>query len=116
MSDAERLRASMHMEVSEFSGALGIKLATYKKKRADGTRLKGSYGYAVSDLEGILETARSVLPADKQDFNVARWFAAWIKQPQPALGGEPPEKFLDTPTGRVLVQRLVGAMGSGAYL
>ncbi|MGH8118607.1 MAG: antitoxin Xre/MbcA/ParS toxin-binding domain-containing protein [Rhodanobacteraceae bacterium] len=113
---AEAIRHELGMEVSEFSDVLGIKLATYKRKKAERGALKGSYGYAVSDVEDILTSVRDLLPDDKRDFDVARWFAGWIKVPQPALGGHRPEELLDTPTGRQMVRRVVGAMASGAYL
>ncbi|HEU0276232.1 MAG TPA: antitoxin Xre/MbcA/ParS toxin-binding domain-containing protein [Rhodanobacteraceae bacterium] len=113
---AEAVRRKLGMEVSEFSGVLGIKLATYKRKKLNRSALKGSYGYAVSDVEDILAFVRDLLPDDKRDFDVARWFAGWIKVPQPALGGHRPEELLDTPTGRRVVRRVVGAMASGAYL
>lgn len=116
MERAEAVRRKLGMEVSEFSDVLGIKLATYKRKRLNRSALKGSYGYAVSDVEDILASVRDLLPDDKRDFDVARWFAGWIKVPQPALGGQRPEDLLDTPTGRRVVRRIVGAMASGAYL
>ena len=116
MKAAESLRKSMRMQMPAFSRILGIKLATYKKKVAEGAALTGHYGYAVSEVERIVDQARDLLPADKQDFDVAKWFAEWITQPQPSLGGMKPEQLLDTPTGRKMVARVVGAMGSGAYL
>lgn len=112
---AESLRKKMHMQVSEFSRILGIKHATYKKKAAEGAALTGSYGYAVSDVERILDKACRLLPDDNKSFDVGKWFAEWIKQPQPSLGGMKPEQLLDTPTGRGMVARVIGAMGSGAY-
>lgn len=114
--DAEALRKSLRMQVPEFTRALGIKVATYKKKTADKATLTGSYGYAITDVEGILSKARELLPADRLDFDVAKWFAEWIKLPQPSLRGMKPEELLDTPAGRAMVLRVVGAMGSGAYL
>lgn len=104
---AESLRKRMHMQVPEFSRILGIKHATYKKKAAEGAALTGSYGYAVSDVERILDKACRLLPDDNNSFDVGKWFAEWIKQPQPSLGGMKPEQLLDTPTGRGMVARVV---------
>ena len=114
--DAESLRKSLGMQVPEFTKVLGIKVATYKKKAADKSTLTGSYGYAVTDVEAILAKARELLPKREKNFDVAKWFAEWIKLPQPSLGGLKPAELLDTPAGRALVLRVVGAMGSGVYL
>lgn len=113
---AESLRTSMRMQKSEFSRMLGIKLAAYKKAAANDAALTGSYGYAVTDLERILDKARDLLTKERKDFDIATWFAEWIHQAQPSLGGMKPEQLLDTPTGRHMVSRILGAMGSGAYL
>ncbi|MGH8190160.1 MAG: antitoxin Xre-like helix-turn-helix domain-containing protein [Rhodanobacteraceae bacterium] len=113
---AETLRKNMGVSVSQFSRLLGIAEATFKKKVADGEPLTGRYGDAVADLGEILATVRGVLSPEQQDFDVSRWFAEWILIPQPSLDGRNPADILDTPTGRQLVKRLVGAFGSGAYL
>lgn len=113
---ADALRHRMGMPASEFSRLLGIAQATFKKKVADDEPLTGRYGDAVADLGEILATASGVLPPEQKDFDVPRWFTDWIDIPQPSLGGRKPADILDTPTGRALVKRLVGAFGSGAYL
>lgn len=69
-----------------------------------------------NDVDSILAVARDHLPADKQDFDVEKWFAEWVKVPPPALGGRRPKDLLDTPIGRRAVKCVVGAMGSGAYV
>lgn len=113
---AEALRKHMGLSTGELSRIFGIKPATYKKKVADKEPLAGRYGDAVADLGETLAIGRNLLPTDRADFNIPRWFAEWITIPQPSLGGRKPEDILDTPTGRALVKRVVGAMGSGAYL
>lgn len=112
----EALSKGLRMQVPEFTKTLGIKVATYKKRTADKATLTGSYGYAITDIEGILPKARELLPDDLRDFDVAKWFAEWIKLPQPSFGVREPAQLLDTPTGRRLVDRVVDAMGGGAFL
>ena len=113
---AEALRKQMGLSVGEFSRIFGINPATYRKKVADKKPLSGRDGDAIADLGEMLAVVRDFLPAERTDFNIPRWFTRWIGVPQPSLGGRKPEEILDTPTGRRLVKRLVGALGSGAYL
>jgi len=50
-----------------------------------------------------------------EGFNAAKWVAAWLDQPQPALGGKRPAELMDTADGRSIVSDLVARMQSGAY-
>jgi uncharacterized protein (DUF2384 family) len=50
-----------------------------------------------------------------EDFNAARWVAAWLDQPLPALGGKRPGEFIQTADGRALVADLLAQQWSGAY-
>ena len=50
-----------------------------------------------------------------EDFNAARWVAAWLNQPLPALGGKRPGEFMHTADGRTLVANLLAQQKSGAY-
>lgn len=69
------------------------------------------------EVDDILKTVVDLIPeARRRDFDAAGWFAKWILIPQPALGGRSPSELLGTPTDRELVRRLIGSLGSGAYL
>ena len=52
---------------------------------------------------------------DPTGFDAARWLAAWIDTPNPALGGLPPSEYLDTHEGVQVVRRLLEQMESGTY-
>ena len=52
---------------------------------------------------------------DPEGFDAAKWFAAWMVEPSPALGGRKPEDLLETADGREAVSRLLGQMQSGAF-
>ena len=54
------------------------------------------------------------LPAP-DDFDAARWFARWMADPVPALGGVAPQELLDTADGREAVSTLLYQMKSGVY-
>lgn len=110
------LRRTMGYPIRRFAGVLGIPEATYKKKVSNNEPFTGSAGYSVLDVADILATAHDLLPPGAEAFDVEAWFGTWISQPQPALGGARPEEYLDTPSGRDIVHKLVGALGSGSYL
>jgi len=75
VSMAETLRKQMGLSAGEFSRIFGIKPATCKKKVADKEPLAGRYGDAVADLGETLVIALNLLPADRDDFDIPRWFA-----------------------------------------
>ena len=52
---------------------------------------------------------------DPAGFDAARWVSAWLKQPNPALGGRRPIELMDTVTGQEVVSGLLTRMQSGAY-
>jgi uncharacterized protein (DUF2384 family) len=52
---------------------------------------------------------------DPEGFDAAKWFAAWIAEPAPALGGRKPEELLETADGREAVSKLLAQMQSGAF-
>lgn len=116
ITNAEALRRAMALSVDRYASLLGMKPAAYKRHRARRARIKGAPGYAIGDFENILCKIDGLVRTDVDNFDSARWFSRWIEQPQPALGGLRPATLLDTPAGRQLVGRLLGAMGSGAYL
>ena len=116
ITEAEALRRAMALSVDRYASILGMRPATYKRHRAWRGRINGAPGYAIGDLESMLHKVNGLVSADIDDFDSARWFAEWIGHPQAALGGLAPAALLDTPVGRQLVDRLLGAMGSGAYL
>jgi len=115
-TEAEALRRSMGMSVEVYARLLGIKPAAYKLKRSRLGRFTGALGYAIGDLEDMLRKAEELVSPNASDFDLRRWFSGWIHCQQPALGGWAPVELLDTPAGRSMVTRVLGAMGSGVYL
>ena len=49
------------------------------------------------------------------DFDAAHWFARWMADPVPALGGLAPQELLDTADGREAISTLLYQMKSGVY-
>lgn len=115
--EAVRLQQQLNVPASLFQAALGIPPATFKKKIRAKKPFTGSAGYAISDLEELIEIAEKLLPSeDSQKVDIHKWFGDWMQIPQPALAGHAPKDILDQPAGREAVKRVLGALASGAYL
>ena len=79
----------------------------------------GAPAMAAIAMVSLMETAQHIADMSTAEeaatFDTARWLGAWIERPHPLLKGSKPSDFLDTPTGAKVVERLLGAMLSGAY-
>ncbi|MGE3875329.1 MAG: antitoxin Xre/MbcA/ParS toxin-binding domain-containing protein [Parvibaculaceae bacterium] len=116
-AEAVRLQQQLDVPASLFQTALGIPPATFKKKIRAKKPFTGSAGYAISDLEELVEIAEKLLPAEaSRKIDIRKWFGNWMQIPQPALAGHAPKDILDQPAGREAVKRVLGALASGAYL
>jgi uncharacterized protein (DUF2384 family) len=115
--EAVRLQQQLGVPTSLFQTALGIPPATFKKRVRTKKPFTGSAGYAISDLEELIEIAEKLLSAkDREKIDIRKWFGDWIQIPQPALAGRAPKDILDQPAGREAVKRVLGALASGAYI
>lgn len=98
---------------------IGLPRATAEKRVAAGTRITGMPGQAALGIVKLLGMAQEIF-ADSTDpaaaqTDVKRWLGTWLQRPQPALGGQAPAQLLDTPAGLAMVERVLGALRSGAY-
>lgn len=116
-SEAE-VRATLEHGASRFVFHSSTKIIRQDRvERSDPLHaLKMRYKGSASDIEAMLTLAKRALPPGREDFDVRAWFLDWIKIPQPSLKGRTPEDLFRTPVGRAIVQNLIGALGSGAYL
>lgn len=48
-------------------------------------------------------------------FNAAKWVAAWMETPNPALAGKYPADYMHLPEGQEMLSQLLAQMQSGAY-
>jgi uncharacterized protein (DUF2384 family) len=95
--------------------------------RSTGDRkLKKGQWLEIGQAEALLEMARLIGQVERmleesgdpdlpRDFSAARWFADWLYDPLPALGGRPPAELMDTAEGRSVISRLLLQMQTGAY-
>lgn len=113
------LSKAMGASATDAQELFGIPSATYKKKVAEKKPFGGTAGQSVVGMLDLINKVEELLDPEHpeaQGFNTERWIGEWIYRPQPALGGKPPAEFIDTPSGREEVMRLLGAAASGAYL
>jgi putative toxin-antitoxin system antitoxin component (TIGR02293 family) len=111
------LAADMQVPRERLYAWLGIARTTANRK------VKDSGVLSQEDSERALGIARLVGQVQRiveesgepEGFDAARWTAAWLAQPNDALGGQSPGAFMDTADGRALVAGLVSQMQSGAY-
>lgn len=98
---------------------LGVPKATAEKKIAGREVISGVGGRAALGLARLLAMAEEIVAnskaAEAKDFDTAKWLGQWIERPQSALGGRKPADLISTPTGLSMVERVLGAIESGAY-
>jgi putative toxin-antitoxin system antitoxin component (TIGR02293 family) len=112
---------SKRMEIPQLHvfDMIGVPKATAEKKVAAGEVISGSGGQAAIGMAKLIAKAKDIVAnstaKEAKDFDAARWLGTWLEIPQPALGGRKPSELVDTPTGRDVVLKLLGAIESGAY-
>ncbi len=105
------------VDVLRFTGA---PRSTALRKLSQDGRMDGVAGQAALGVTRLLAKAKAMAEdsthPDAASLDTSRWLGAWIRKPQPALGGRRPEELLDTPTGIDAVMRVLGAIQSGASI
>jgi putative toxin-antitoxin system antitoxin component (TIGR02293 family) len=111
------LAQDMAISKEKLYATIGVARATADRKIRQQTLL------SADESERALGIARLVGQVDQivresgtaEGFAPARWTAAWLDRPHPALGGARPATLMDTAEGRGIVSDLVAQMQSGAY-
>lgn len=111
---------TLALSASEFQQFLRIPKAAFAKKMRDQSAFPGAQGQSASGLLDLISRVEDMLAADSghpdaKGFDVPAWVGTWLRTPQPALGGRLPAEWMDTPSGRESVMRVLGAIQSGAY-
>ena len=107
----------MAISKDKLYSTIGLVRATVNRK------LREEQMLSQDESERVLGIARLVGQVDTmvkesgnpEGFDAAKWVAAWLDRPQPALGGKRPAQLMDTADGRSIVSDLVARMQSGAY-
>jgi len=96
---------------------LGMPRATIERKARHQQRLSPDEGERVIGLARLIGQVDQIIheSGNPDGFDSARWVAAWLDRPLPALGGHRPGTLMDTAEGREVVARFIAQMQSGAY-
>lgn len=110
---------SAHMAVSKdmLYATLGLARATVNRKVRQNQLLNQDESERVLGIARLVGQAEAMIKESgaSEGFDAAKWMAAWLEEPQPALGGKRPAELMDTAEGRGMVSDLLARMQSGAY-
>ena len=111
------LTACMGMPKDRFYRTMGLMRPTVDRKVRTSKRLNQDESERVMGIARLIGLAQSLVQdsAGPEEFDAAKWVAAWLDRPLPALGGKRPGEFMDTADGRTLVADLLAQQQSGAY-
>jgi putative toxin-antitoxin system antitoxin component (TIGR02293 family) len=107
----------MAISKDKLYSTLGLARATTNRK------LRARQTLTQDESERVLGIARLVGQVDlmvresgvSEQFDAAKWVAAWLDRPNAALDGKRPAELMDTADGRNVVSELIARMQSGAY-
>lgn len=120
---AQELFSCLQISTAEAHQLVGMRRASLRRRLAtpdgmiDGMPGQTVVGYA--DLLNVLD--RLLAEFGGQDgaapsyFHAGKWLGQWLREPHPALGGVPPATYMQAPSGRTAVTRILGGAFSGAY-
>lgn len=96
---------------------IGLARATVNRKLRDRQVLSQDESERVLGIARLVGQVDTIVKesGNPGGFDAAKWVAAWLDRPQPALGGKPPAELMDTSDGRSIVSDLIARMQSGAY-
>jgi putative toxin-antitoxin system antitoxin component (TIGR02293 family) len=111
------LTACMGMPKDKFYRTIGLMRPTVDRKVRASKRLNQDESERVMGIARLIGLTQSLVQdsAGPEEFDAAKWVAAWLDRPLPALGGKRPGEFMDTADGRTLVADLLAQQQSGAY-
>lgn len=111
------LATAMQISRKRLLGMLNLSGASSSRKAHQGRMLSMDHSERVIGLVRLIGQVAVMVDESggAKEFNAARWVGEWLEQPVPALGGERPAKYMDTPTGQALVSSLLRQSQVGAF-
>ena len=108
---------SMSIPKDKLYTTLGLARATINRKVRDKKLLNQDESERVLGIIRLIGQALTMVTesGDPKAFDVVKWIAVWLEEPQPALGGKRPAELMDTAEGRAMVSDHLARMQSGAY-
>lgn len=113
----EILAKRMEIPKEKLLGALGLGRAKINRKVRERKCLSADESSRVFGMARLIGQVEAMVneSGNPESFDAATWVARWLERPMPALGGQRPAEFMDTPDGQALVSNMVARMQSGAY-
>jgi putative toxin-antitoxin system antitoxin component (TIGR02293 family) len=108
---------AMGISKDQLYTTLGVPRATMERKLRERRRLNQDESERVVGIARLVGQVDQVVreSGEPKGFDAARWVAAWLDRPMPALGGVRPGTLMDTGEGREIVAGLVAQIQSAAY-
>ena len=96
---------------------LGLSRATVDRKARAGQMLSTDESARVIGFARLVGQVQSMVEesGDPSGFDAARWVAAWLGTPLPALAGQSPGHFMDTVDGQQMIADLLARARGGAF-
>jgi putative toxin-antitoxin system antitoxin component (TIGR02293 family) len=111
------LTECMGIPKDKFYRTVGLMRPTVDRKVRGSKLLNRDESERVMGIARLVGQAQTLVQdsGGPSKFDGARWVAAWLDRPLPALGSKRPGEFMDTADGRTLVADLLAQQQSGAY-
>jgi uncharacterized protein (DUF2384 family) len=108
---------SMGVSKDRFYKVLNISRSTLERKLQASADMNTAESERVIGLSKLIGQVQAMVAesGEPKGFDAARWFAAWMAEAAPALGGRKPEELLETADGREAISRLLAQMQSGTF-
>lgn len=114
----QEMSVAMGLPREQLMRAVGLARSTVERKITQRGPLSQSESEKLVGVERLIGQVDAMVReagAAPDDFDAARWFARWMADPVPALGGVAPQELLDTADGREAISTLLYQMKSGVY-
>ena len=112
------LADAMAVPRDQLMRVLGLARSTVERKIAQRGPLSQHESEKMVGIERLIGQVDAMVREAGEapdDFDAAHWFARWMADPVPALGGLAPQELLDTADGREAISTLRYQMKSGVY-
>lgn len=108
---------AMGVPKERFYRILNLSRSTLDRKLQASSDMSTAESERVIGLSRLIGQVQAMVAESgaPEAFDAARWFAAWMAEPSPALGSRKPEELLETADGREAVSKLLAQMQSSAY-
>ncbi|MGE8317774.1 MAG: antitoxin Xre-like helix-turn-helix domain-containing protein [Comamonas sp.] len=111
---------ALDMTLNGTNRLLGLPASTIVRKIKNNESLSKDQGERVLQLVRLIGLTEHIVaeyaPAGfSEDFEAAKWLGVWLYRPQPSLSMQKPADYLDTATGRELIEALLRRIAVDAF-